>query len=217
MSVRVLLADDHGIIRQGLRSLLEGEADVEVVGEAEDGRAALQLVRELVPDIVVMDIAMPNLNGVEATRQIVGEFPETRVIALSVHSRRRFVADMLRAGASGYVLKECLFEELLRAIRAVVQGGTYLSPRITGVIVDDYVTRLSTTAESPLAVLTDREREVLQLLAEGKSTKQIALNLHVSNKTIEANRRQIMEKLNIHSVAELTKYAVREGLTFLER
>ena len=216
MSVRILLADDHGIIRQGLRSLLEKESDMEVVAEAEDGREALQLVRQLAPDIIVMDITMPNLNGVDATRQIVGDFPNVKVIALSIHSNRRLVAEMLKAGASGYVLKECLFDELVQAIRSVTAGGIYLSPRITGVVVDDYVEHLSTKPESQLAILTNREREVLQLLAEGKPTKQIALELHVSTKTIEASRRQIMEKLDIHSVAELTKYAVREGLTSLE-
>jgi len=217
MTVRVLLADDHGIIRQGLRSLLEKQPDVEVIGEADDGHSALALVRQLQPDIAIMDITMPNLNGVDATRRIVDEFPKVRVIALSIHSNRRFVSDMLRAGASGYILKECLFDELVQAIHAVAAGRIYLSPRITGVVVGDYVERLSVTSGSELTGLTDRDREVLQLLAEGKSTKDIALRLHVSAKTIEANRRQIMGKLNIHSVAELTKYAIREGLTSLEQ
>ena len=166
--------------------------------------------------MVIMDITMPNLNGVEATRQIVNEFPQIKVIALSIHSNRRFVADMLGAGAAGYVLKECLFDELVQAIQAVAAGGSYLSSRITGVVVEDYVKHLAKVADSPLSSLTSREREVLQLIAEGNTTKQIALNLHVSTKTIEANRRQIMEKLDVHSIAELTKYAVREGLTSLE-
>jgi len=216
MSMRILLADDHAIIRQGLHSLLEKEADIEVVGEAADGREALELVRKTAPDIVIMDITMPNLNGVDATRRIVSEFPSVKVIALSIHSDRRFVADMLKAGASGYILKECLFDELVRAIRAVAGGGTYLSPRMTGQVVADYVKRLAATVNSQFAALTEREHEVLQLLAEGRTTKQIALRLHVSDKTIEANRRQIMDKLNIHNIAELTKYAVREGLTSLE-
>ncbi|GAI18304.1 unnamed protein product, partial [marine sediment metagenome] len=216
MSIRILLADDHAIIRQGLHSLLEKEPDVEVVGEAEDGRKALELVRELAPDIVIMDITMPNLNGIEATYEITHEFPKVKVIALSIHSDRRFVANMLKAGASGYILKECLFDEFVEAIRTVVAGNIYLSSRVAGTVVDDYVKRLLTVTNSWLAMLTEREREVLQLLAEGKSTKQIALELHVSTKTIEANRRQIMDKLDIHSVAELTKYAVREGLTSLE-
>ncbi|HUV65694.1 MAG TPA: response regulator transcription factor [Sedimentisphaerales bacterium] len=216
MKVKVLLVDDHAIIREGLRSLLEKQPDLEVVADADDGRRAIELVRELSPDVVIMDVTMPRLGGIEATRQITGDFPAVKVIALSIHSRRRFVADMLSAGAAGYILKECLFDELVQAIHAVSEGGRYLSPRITDVVVDDYVKRLSSGDESPLRSLTGREREVLQLVAEGKSTKQIALELHVSNKTIEANRRQIMEKLDMHSVAELTKYAVREGLTSLE-
>lgn len=215
MTTKILLADDHGIIRQGLRSLLSKQSDMEVVAEAEDGRKAINLVREFKPDIVIMDITMPNLNGVEATRQIKIEFAEIKVIALSIHSNRRFVADMLKVGASAYILKDCLFDELVQAIRVVIGGGTYLSPTITGVVVDDYI-NLTKGVDSQPMVLNDREREVLQLLAEGKSTKKIAMDLHVSVKTIEANRRHIMGKLDIHSVAELTKYAVREGLTSLE-
>ncbi len=216
MPARILLADDHAIIRQGLCSLLEKQPDIEVVGAAENGRKALELVRELAPDIVIMDISMPNLNGIDATRKIVDELGGTKVIALSIHSSRRFVTEMLKAGASGYLLKECLFDELIEAIRTVLSGGVYLSPRITGVVVDDYVKRLTTKYEPEAPPLTEREREVLQLMAEGRSTKQIALQLHVSTKTIESNRRNVMDKLGIHSVAELTKYAVREGLTPLE-
>jgi DNA-binding NarL/FixJ family response regulator len=159
---------------------------------------------------------MPNLNGIDATRKIVGESNDVKVIALSIHSSRRFVTEMLKAGASGYILKECLFDELVEAIRTVLNGGIYLSHKITGVVVDDYVNRLSNKYQPEAPALTAREREVLQLLAEGKSTKQIAQQLHVSSKTIESNRRNIMDKLGIHSVAELTKYAVREGLTPLE-
>jgi DNA-binding NarL/FixJ family response regulator len=216
MSIKVLLVDDHAIIREGLRSLLKTQPGLEVIADTDDGRKALDLVRELIPNVVVMDITMPRLNGIEATRQIIAEFPDVKVIALSIYSKRRFVADMLSAGATGYILKECLFDELVQAIKTVAAGGRYLSPRVNDVIIDDYVKRLSSNADSPFEILKAREREVLQLLAEGKSTKQIALELHVSTKTIEANRRQIMEKLDIHSVAELTKYAVREGLTTLE-
>ena len=216
MSIKVLLVDDHAIMREGLRLLLEKQPEMEVVADTDTGRKAFDLVRELSPDIVIMDITMPGLNGIEATRQIITEFPKVKVIALSIHSKRRYVTDMLSAGASGYILKECLFDELVQAIRAIVAGGRYLSPRITDVVINDYVKRLSTVADSPLQSLSVREREVLQLVAEGRSTKQIALELHVSTKTIEANRRQIMDKLDIHSVAELTKYAVREGLTTLE-
>ncbi|UCE48889.1 MAG: response regulator transcription factor [Phycisphaerales bacterium] len=216
MSIGVLLVDDHAIIREGLRSLLEKQPDMEVLADTDEGRKAVELTRELLPDVVIMDVTMAGLNGIEATRLITSEFPEVKVIALSIHSQRRFIADMLSAGAAGYILKECLFDELVQAIQAVAVGGRYLSPRIADVVVEDYVKRLSTTVDSPLSGLTGREREVLQLVAEGMSTKQIALELHVSTKTIEANRRQIMEKLNVHSVAELTKCAVREGLTTLE-
>jgi DNA-binding NarL/FixJ family response regulator len=216
MSIGVLLVDDHAIIREGLRSLLEKQPDMEVLADTDEGRKAVDLVREISPDVVIMDVTMAGLNGIEATRLITSEFPEVKVIALSIHSQRRFIADMLSAGAAGYILKECLFDELVQAIQAVAVGGRYLSPRIADVVVDDYVKRLSTTVDSPLSALTGREREVLQLVAEGKSTKEIALELHVSTKTIEANRRQIMEKLDVHSVAELTKCAVREGLTTLE-
>ncbi len=216
MSVGVLLVDDHAIIREGLRSLLEKQPDMDVLADTDEGRKAVELVRELMPDVVIMDVTMAGLNGIEATRLITNEFPEVKVVALSIHSQRRFIADMLSAGAAGYILKECLFDELVQAIQTVAMGGRYLSPRIADVVVEDYVKRLSSTADSPLSELTGREREVLQLVAEGKSTKQIAFELHVSTKTIEANRRQIMDKLNVHSVAELTKCAVREGLTTLE-
>jgi len=216
MTTRVLLVDDHAIIRQGLCSLLEKQPDIEVVGSVEDGRKAVDIARELAPDLVIMDISMPNLNGIDATRKIIGEMGDVKVIALSIHSSRHFVAEMLKAGASGYILKECLFDELVEAIKTVLNGGTYLSPKITGVVIDDYVKRLSTQYQPEGPVLTEREREVLQFLSEGKSTKQTALQLHVSAKTIESNRRNIMDKLGINSVAELTKYAVREGLTPLE-
>ena len=210
------MVDDHAIIREGLRSLLEKQPDMEVLADTDEGRTAVDLVRELMPDVVIMDVTMAGLNGIEATRLITTEFPEVKIVALSIHSQRRFIADMLSAGAAGYILKECLFDELVQAIQNVAAGGRYLSPRIADVVVEDYVKRLSSTTDSPLSALTGREREVLQLVAEGKSTKQIALELHVSTKTIEANRRQIMEKLNVHSVAELTKCAVREGLTTLD-
>ena len=199
-----------------MRSLIEKEHDIEVVDEADDGRKAIDLVRELVPDIVIMDITMPNLNGIDATRHIVREFPKVKVIALSIHSNRAFVVDMLKAGASAYVLKECTFDELVEAIRTVIDGGVYLSPKVAGVLVNDYVRRLTKITESPLETLTEREREVLQLIGEGKNTKQIALQLHVSIKTIEADRRKIMEKLDAHSIAELVKIAILGGLASLE-
>ena len=216
MSIKILLADDHIITRQGLRSLLETQSDIEVVAEAQDGRTAVRLARQLSPDIIIMDVSMPDLNGIEATRQIVSDFENIKVIALSMHSDTLYVAEMLKNGASGYLLKDCAFDELIQAIRIVITGKTYLSPAISGVVVDDYLHRLSKSEVSSADVLTDREREVLQLMAEGKSTKEIARHLYISTKTVETHRRQIMNKLNLHSVAELTKYAIKKGLTSLE-
>jgi len=217
MPTKILLVDDHAIIRQGLISLLEKQPDIEVVGGVEDGRQAVDAVRQLAPNLVIMDISMPNLNGIDAARKIAEEIGGVKIIALSIHSSRRFVAEMLKAGASGYILKDCLFDEMMEAIKTVLGGGIYLSPKITGIVIDDYVQRLSKQYQPNGPTLSNREREVLQLLAEGKSTKQIALQIHVSAKTIESNRRNIMDKLKINSVAELTKYAIREGITPLEQ
>jgi two-component system response regulator NreC len=216
MGIRIILADDHKITRQGLRSLIGENEDMEVIAEAENGRDAVALARQLSPDVIIMDVSMPDLNGVEATHQIIQDNPGVRVIALSMHSDTLFVSEMLKSGASGYLLKDCAFEELEQAIRSVMQGKAYLSPSISGVVVEDYLHRLSKTQVSSSEVLTDREREVLQLIAEGRSTKQIALKLHISVKTVETHRRQIMNKLNMHTVADLTKYAIRKGLTALE-
>ena len=216
MSIRILLADDHKITRQGLRSLLEKQQDMEVVAEAENGRIAVRLAGEIAPDVVIMDLTMPDLNGVEATRQIVADSPDVKIIALSMHSDSLFVTEMLKSGAAGYLLKDCAFEELAKAIRIVLEGKIYLSPSISGVVVEDYILRLSKTEFVNADALSDREREVLQLMAEGSSTKQIAVKLHISIKTVETHRRQIMNKLDIHTIAELTKYAIRKGLTSLE-
>lgn len=216
MPTRVLLADDHRIIREGLRSLLQKQSDMEVVEEAEDGLTAVRLTEKLHPDIVIMDIGMPDLNGIEAARQIISRVKGVKVIALSMHSDKRFVLEMLKAGASGYLLKDCAFEELINAIRTVRNGQIYLSNRVTGVVVDEYLHNRPVSDASAYNLLSAREREVLQLLAEGNSTKNIAASLNVSTKTIETHRQQIMEKLNLHSVAELTKYAVKEGLTSLD-
>ena len=215
MKVRILLADDHKIIRDGLRSLLQKEADFEVVAEAEDGQTAVRTAQELLPDVVIMDIGMPDLNGIEATRQIQAKGDDVKVLALSMHSDRRFVAEMLKAGASGYLLKDSDFAELAQAIRVIVRGGTYLPPSLTNLLVQNYVRKPVGEEASVFSVLTAREREVLQLMAEGKSTKLLAAHLHISMKTVETHRQNIMEKLDIHSVAELTKYAIREGLTSL--
>jgi len=218
MSIRVLIADDHKIMLAGLRSLLEKQTDIEVVGEADNGRKAVRMAQEKKPDVIVMDVSMPDLNGIEATKQIIESLPETRVIALSMHSDKRFVMGMLRAGASGYLLKDCASQELANAIDQVARGKKYLSPEITGVVIDDFLLGRGSSEEVATAAsqLSPREREVLQLIAEGWSTKQIASHLYVSIKTIETHRRQIMKKLDLHSIADLTKYAIREGLTSIE-
>ena len=217
MSIKILIADDHKITREGLCSMLEKEDDMEVVAEAEDGRSAVKLVHQTKPDVIIMDVSMPDLNGIVACRQVLAESDKVKVIGLSMHSDTLFIAEMLKSGASGYLLKDCAFEELARAIRAVHEGNSYLSPGISGVVIDDYLHRLSKEKITNSSdVLTERETEILQLLAEGKSTKQIALKLHMSVKTVETHRRQIMNKLDIHTVAELTKYAIRKGLTTLE-
>lgn len=215
MSLRIILADDHKIVRDGLRALLENQSGMEVVAEADNGRATVRLARDLLPDVVIMDIGMPDLNGIDATRQITTELPKVKVIALSMHSDRRFVVQMFKAGASGYLLKDCAFEELARAVCAVQKSQTYLSPAVAGPVMADYIHQQS-SGESGFSVLSPREREVLQLLAEGKSTKMVAALLCVSVKTVETHRQQIMSKLNIQSIAELIKYAIREGLTTLD-
>jgi two-component system response regulator NreC len=214
MSLRILLAEDHRIVREGLRSLIEKAHDMEVVGEAENGRMAVELTEALSPDIAIVDIGLPELNGIDVTRKIVSLGTGTKIIALSMHSDRRFVAGMFSAGASAYLVKESAFEELVSAIRAVVSGQVYLTPKVAGLVIKEYIRR-NPPSLSDAPTLTPREREVLQLLAEGKSTKQIAIQLRVSAKTIETYRHQIMEKLGINSIAGLTKYAVREGLTSL--
>lgn len=214
--MRVVIADDHGIVREGLRSLLDKQPDVEVVGEGDDGQTAVQLTDSLCPDIVIMDMSMPNLNGIEATRLILKQNPATRVIILSMHSDRQIVKETLEAGASAYVQKTHLFDEMRRALETVMEGGRYLSPRITDVIIDDYVGQSAEGEPGEVIKLTSRERRIVQMVAEGKTVKEIARILHISPKTADTNRRQIMNKLNISSVAELTKYALREGLTSLE-
>ena len=215
MAIKILIADDHQILRQGLRTLLEKEPDLEVVAEADNGRSTVRLARETQPEVIIMDVAMPDLNGIEATRQIISEMPKVKVIALSMYADRRFVANMLKAGASGYLLKDCASEELVRAIRVVLTHKTFLSPGVADIVVKDYVQAPLGREASVFSILSNREREVLQLMAEGKSTNQIAECLHVSVKTVETHRQQMMQKLKMHSVAELTKYAIREGLTTL--
>jgi DNA-binding NarL/FixJ family response regulator len=215
MNTRIILADDHQIIRDGLRSLLSKVPGMLVVAEAANGRDAVSLALEMEPEVVIMDISMPDLNGIEATRQIIAKVPRIKVIALSIHSDQRFVIEMLKAGASGYLLKDRAFEDLVLAIRAVLANRTYLCQEISEIVVGEYVRNLKQTDSSAYSVLTAREREVLQLFAEGNSTAQIAERLNLSVKTIETHRQNIMEKLNLRSIAELTKYAIREGLTSL--
>jgi len=216
MKTRIILADDHQILRQGLRCLLSSERDFEVVGEAADGRTAVDLAERLQPNVVVMDIAMPGLNGIEATRQIVERVAGARVLALSAHPERKLIAEVLKAGGSGYLLKESAFEELAGAIRTAAAKKIYLSPKIAGEVVDDYVKMSKAPMLTVFGALSPREREVLQLIAEGHSTKEVARTLKVSVKTVETHRRQLMNKLELYSVAELTRYAIREGLASLE-
>lgn len=216
MSIRILIADDHSLFRDGLKSLIEKESALEVVAEADNGLTAFELCIQLTPDIAIMDVTMPDLNGIEATRQLQAHHSEVKVVALSMHSDRRFVIEMLRAGARGFVLKHSAFEELANAIHNVSQGRTFLSSGIVDVVVRDYVKNLAGTDSPAYVRITDRERQVLQLLAEGKSTKEIAFTLSVSVKTIETHRLNIRDKLGIDSLAGLTKFAIREGLTTLD-
>jgi DNA-binding NarL/FixJ family response regulator len=213
--IRVVIADDHEMMREGLKLLMERDKDVEVVGVAGDGNELLRVAKKVAPHVVVMDVAMADLNGIETTRRLRQSDPSIKVIGLSGHPNRSFVYEMLKAGASGYVLKNRAYEELARAVREVLKGNMYLSPDVTPGVVDAHLA--SFASENPaFATLTDREREVLQLLAEGKTTKWIAGDLGISVKTVETHRRNIMEKLDLHSIAELTKYAVREGISPLD-
>ncbi len=210
--IRVLLADDHAILREGIRALLSLSKDIEVVGEAGDGQAAIDRVGELSPDVVLMDIAMPGLDGLEATRRIKERFEGVKVLILTQHENREYVFPILKAGADGYVLKKAAGTELISAIRAVYGGGTFLYPSVAKTVVEDYLRPDGTVSDRRHPRLTDREIEVLKLVAEGKSNQEIADLLCLSAKTVNGHRTNIMEKLDLHSRTELVKYAIRTGL-----
>jgi DNA-binding NarL/FixJ family response regulator len=206
--VRILLADDHSLVRQGFRRILESHPDFEIVGEAADGRQAVEMTEKLKPDVVVMDVAMPGLNGIDATRQICETSPRTRVLALSMHRDAVYVREILRAGARGYLLKDAIDADLVSAVRAVARGEGYIAPAVADCVLADYRQHVS----DPIDLLTAREREVLQLIAEGKTNKEIATLLNLSVYTVDAHRGRIMEKLNLHSAGELVRFALRKGL-----
>jgi two-component system response regulator NreC len=214
--VRLLVADDHKIFRQGIKKLLEEEPDLQVVGESADGRETVKKATELKPDIILMDIAMANLNGLEATKQIKKVLPETKIIMLTMHKNEEYVLQSFQAGASGYILKEGAVEELVSAIRSIHQDKSFLSPTVSKTLVDAYLRKMETgKTETPFDLLTDREREVLQLIAEGFTNREVAKQLFISVKTVEAHRAHIMQKLNIHDIAKLVKYAIQKGLVDL--
>jgi DNA-binding NarL/FixJ family response regulator len=214
--IKVLLAEDHTIVRKGLRSLLENQDDIKIIGEAENGREAVEMVERLHPNVVLMDISMPSLNGIEATRRIKKKCPKTKVLILTMHSTEEYAFQILQVGASGYVVKKAAPEELVSAIYSVHQGHTFLSPSISRDVIDEYLKKAETKAEvENLELLTNREREVLQLIAEGHSNREIAEILYISIKTVETHRTHIMNKLNIHNTAALTQYAIRKGIVNL--
>jgi len=206
--IRILLVDDHAVVRQGFKMILAEQPDMEIVGEAGNGREALALAESLKPDIVVMDVAMPELNGIEATRRMGESVPHTRVVALSMHKDSVYVREILRAGARGYLLKDSVAADLVSAVRSVARGEGYISPQVSHAVLDDYRRHVT----NPIDTLTSREREVLQMLAEGKTNKEIAVILNLSVYTVDAHRGRIMEKLNLHSINELVRFAVRNGL-----
>jgi len=222
-SIRILLADDHVLMRRGMRAWLQSMPQVEVVGEASDGREALHLIAKVQPDVVLMDIGMPSLNGLEVTLQVTKEFPQVHVLILSMHANEEYVVQAFRAGASGYMLKDAEPEELEVALKAISRGKTYLSPTVSQGVIGDYLRRIgASTKDTPQGVdipslLTARQREVLQLIAEGQTTKQIAALLYISEKTVESHRLRLMRQLDIHDIAGLVRYAIRTGLVMPER
>ncbi len=214
--IRALLAEDHTIVRKGLRALLEGQAGIEVIAEAEEGRQAVRLAEQLRPDVVLMDFSMPGLNGLEATRQIIERVPGTKVLVLTRHTNQEYVNRILEAGASGYLIKKSAPEELVIAIQAVHRGDSYLDPAISTTIIRGYLQKSKTDSVDRYNRLTPRQREVLQLIAEGRANREIAALLHISVKTVENHRAHLMEALDLHSTAELTQYAIRMGVISLD-
>jgi two-component system response regulator NreC len=213
MSIRVLLADDHTIVRDGLRALLEKQPDMTVSGEASDGREAVQIAEENSPDVVVMDIAMPNMNGIEATRRIVATHPSTAVVILSMHQDESYVLRSLKAGARGYLLKDSLRSDVVEAIRSVAQGRSFLTRKVSRLMQEEYIRQMERRGvEDSYDLLTDREREILQLVAEGRTNKEVANVLNIGLTTVETHRTHILQKLGLHSVPELILYAVRKGI-----
>lgn len=217
MNTKILLAEDHAIVREGLRSLIGKQPDMEVIGETGDGQGAVELARQLQPDVVVMDVTLPILNGMDATRQIKAENPNIKILALSVHDDSEFILGMAKAGISGYMIKDCILDDLIKAIRTVTAGESFLSPKAASAILEDKILEQSPTKELPNEfLLRSHEIQVLKLLVEGKTAKEIAHELNMSVKTIEGNRRQIMDKLSIDNLAGLVKYAINKGLTTCE-
>lgn len=215
-TIKVLLADDHTILRQGLRSILEQQAGIEVIAEAENGREAVRIAEQMKPDVVVMDFSMPDLNGLEATRQIKQRIPQTKVLILTRHANQEYIKSILRAGASGYLVKKSAAEELVIAIQSVQRGDLYLDPSISITSIEEYL-KPAEGETKPLEIkLTPRQREVLQLIAEGHPNREIASRLHISVKTVENHRANIMQKLNLHSTADLTQYAIRKKIVSLD-
>jgi two-component system response regulator NreC len=210
--IRVLIVDDHSIVREGVRMILAGQEDFEVVGEASNGREGVEIARRMKPDVVVMDISMPDMNGIEATAKIRSEMPDTEVLGLTMHEEDSYVFELLKAGAAGYVLKRAAAEDLVSAVRAAHQGQAFLYPSVAKMVVQDFLQRATVQDRQNLDGLTDREREVLTLIAEGMTNQQIAGKLYISIKTVQTHRAHIMEKLNLHDRTELVRYAIRKGL-----